>query len=50
MGLKLVKGSTCVEDYNDSNDGILHETKVLKEIISPWFHKTKWCVLINILR
>ncbi len=40
LRLKLVKGVDLAGDNDDdapNKDGLLHGTKVLKEVVSPWF-------------
>jgi Transposase IS4 len=42
--LKLVKTATeqqATSPYNDEDDGLTHGTRVLKELISPWFHSDR---------
>ncbi|KAI2491610.1 Transposase IS4 [Fragilaria crotonensis] len=44
LRLKLVKGVDLVGDNDDdapNEDGLLHGTKVLKEVVSPWFETNR---------
>jgi hypothetical protein len=35
--LKVVKGKTATEDDRDYDEQLLHGTKILKELVLPWW-------------
>jgi hypothetical protein len=37
LRLKVVKGKTATEDDGDYNEQLLHGTKILKELVLPWW-------------